>query len=189
MHQKQVRFWENLFLFKFASKRDMDFVLRNGPWSFDRALLVLNRISGEEQPSDLNMHFASFWVRIYELPLNLRSEPMARKIGSILGKFEEMDSREVCKNERLLRIKVMQDLKAPLKRGTMVKFKEKNLRVYFKYERRPLFCFVCGRLGHQMKDCGSLEDLSEEGLMSLKNRIYSMVNDSARLSYRRHVKN
>lgn len=50
---------KNLFLFKFSSKRDLEFVLKNGPWSFDRALLVMNRISGEEQPSDLNMHFAS----------------------------------------------------------------------------------------------------------------------------------
>lgn len=64
---------KNLFLFKFATKRDLEFVIRNGPWSFDRSLLVLNRISGEEQPFDINMHFASFWVRIYEHPLNLRS--------------------------------------------------------------------------------------------------------------------
>ncbi|XP_058727315.1 uncharacterized protein LOC131598755 [Vicia villosa] len=126
---------KNLFLFKFATKRDLEFVLRSGPWSFDRSLLVLNRISGEEQSAELNMHFASFWVRIYELPLNLRSESMARKIGSVLGEFEEMDTREVCRNGRL-----------------------------------PTFCFVCGRLGHQMKDCESLEDLSEEGFEEIEEQ-------------------
>lgn len=62
---------KNLFLFKFTTKRDLETVHRNGPWSFDRSLLVLNRISGEEQPFEIKMHFGAFWVRIYELSLML----------------------------------------------------------------------------------------------------------------------
>lgn len=79
-------------------KRELEYIIRSGPWSFDRSLLVLNRISGEEQPSDLNMYFGSFRVRIYELSLMLRSETMARKIGSIIGKFEELHLKEAHKN-------------------------------------------------------------------------------------------
>ncbi|XP_058727213.1 uncharacterized protein LOC131598649 [Vicia villosa] len=161
---------KNLFLFKFSSRRDLEFVLKNGPWSFDRALLVLNRVSGEEQPSDLDMHFGVFWVRIYDLPLMLRSEAMARKLGSLVGKFEELDMRDACRNGRFMRLKVTIDLKLPLKRGTMVKFKEKNVRVHFKYERLPTFCFVCGRISHQLKDCESLEDLTEEGFEELEEQ-------------------
>lgn len=59
--------------------------MRNGPWSFDKNLLVLARVSGEEQASDLNMHFRSFWVQIYELPFKLRLETMVWKLGGILG--------------------------------------------------------------------------------------------------------
>lgn len=62
---------ENLFLFRFITKRDIENLLRNGPLSFDRNLLVLDRVSGEEQPSDLKMHYGEFWVRVYELPLML----------------------------------------------------------------------------------------------------------------------
>ncbi|CAI8609824.1 unnamed protein product [Vicia faba] len=141
---------KNLFLFLFATKRDMEGVLRNGPWSFDRNLLVLARVSDEEQPSDLNIHFGVFWVRIYEVPLMLRSEAMARKLGGILGVFEEMDQKEAHKNGRFLRIKVTIHLKQPLKRGTIVRFKDKNLCVHFKYEILPTFCFICGRVRHQL---------------------------------------
>lgn len=81
----------NLFLFPFATKRDLEGVLKNGPWSFDRNILVLARVSREEQPSGLDMHYGSFWIRVYELPLMLRSEAMAKKLGGILGEFEEMD--------------------------------------------------------------------------------------------------
>lgn len=158
---------KNLFLFKFLSKKDLDSILKNRPWSFGRTLLVLNRVSEEEQPSDLNMHFSYFWVRIYELPLMLKSEAMSRKIGA-LGTFEEMDLREVCRNRQFLRIKVTVDLKSHLKRGTVVKFKEKNLRVHFKYGRLSTFCFVYGRIGHQLKDYEALEEMTEEGFEELE---------------------
>ncbi|XP_058763301.1 uncharacterized protein LOC131636707 [Vicia villosa] len=160
----------NLFLFRFATKRDLEGVIRNGPWSFDRNLLVLARVSGEEQPSELNMHYGTFWVRVYELPLMLRSEAMAKKLGGILGEYVEMDQKEAHRNGRFLRLKVKMDLKKPLKRGTVVRFKEKNLRVHFKYERLPTFCFVCGKIGHQMKDCEEVGDLSEEGFENLEEQ-------------------
>lgn len=151
----------NIFLFKFSSKRDVEYVMRNGPWSFDRASLVLTRISGEEQPSYLNMHYGIFWVKVYDFPLVLRFESMARKLGNIMGEYVDMDMKEGYMNVRFLRIKVIADWRKALKIGTLVKFKEKNLRVHFKYERLPTFCYICGKIGHQLKDCDSLEDLNE----------------------------
>ncbi|XP_058783267.1 uncharacterized protein LOC131657939 [Vicia villosa] len=167
---------KNLFVFKFSTKRDLESVWKNGPWSFDRALLVLSRITGEEQPADLSMHYGVFWTRVYELPLVLRSEAMARKLGNIMGNFEEMDTKEAYRNGRFLRIKVSLDLRKPLKRGTVVKFKEKNLRAHFKYERLPTFCYICGRIGHQLKDCESLEELNEEGFEDLDEQDLSFGN-------------
>ncbi|XP_058783430.1 uncharacterized protein LOC131658113 [Vicia villosa] len=161
---------KNLFLFKFSSRRDMEYVLKTGPWSFDRALLVLKRISGEEQPSELHLHFSSFWVGIYDLPLVLRSDTMAKKLGNIIGTFEEMDAKEAHRNGRFLRVKVTLDLKEPLKRGTVVTFKEKKIRVHFKYERLPIFCFICGRMGHQIKDCEAIEELNEEGFEDIEEQ-------------------
>lgn len=139
---------KNLSPFKFATKRDLEFVIRNGPWNFDRNLLVLDRVSGEEQPSGMDMHFGTFCIRVYDLSLMMRSETMAKKIGDIMGSFEEMGSREAHRIGRFLRIKVKMDLKQPMKRGTMVSFKKKKYRVYFKYEQFPICCFVFGRLGH-----------------------------------------
>ncbi|PNX62781.1 hypothetical protein L195_g061310, partial [Trifolium pratense] len=49
------------------------------------------------------------------------------------------------------------DLRKPLKRGTVIKYKGTNLRIFFKYERLPTFCYVCGKIGHQIKDCEELE--------------------------------
>lgn len=97
----------------------------------------------------------------------LRFETMARKIGNIIGSFEEMDPREACRTGHFMRIKVTMNLHNPLKRGTVIKFKQKDRRVHFKYDRLPTFEFACGRIEHQLKDCKSLEELTEEGFEEL----------------------
>jgi hypothetical protein len=161
---------KNLFLFRFTTKKDADLVLKNGPWSFDRNLLILNRVSGEEQPADLEMNKVAFWVRIYELPLKIRSDSMAKKLGNIIGQYEETDPNDRNRTGRFLRLKVSIDLRKPLKRGTVIKYQDKSLKVFFKYERLPTFCFVCGRIGHQLKECEEAGDLEEAGYEELEEK-------------------
>lgn len=161
---------KNLFLFKFSSKKEADLVCKNGPWSFDRNLLILNRISGNEQPSELAMNRASLWVRVYDLPLKLRSEAMAKKLGNILGMFEEMDMKEVNRMGKFLRIRTSLDLTKPLKRGSKLHFQGKDIWVDYKYERLPNFCFICGRIGHQMRDCEDMAEHDQEGYSEIEEK-------------------
>lgn len=114
---------------------------------FNQNLFIVDRVSGEEQPSRLDIHFEIFWVRVYDLPLILSSETMAKKLREILETFEEMDSKEMHRNGKILRIKVKMDLKNPLKRGTVVRSKEKIHKVFLKYECLPTFYFICEILG------------------------------------------
>lgn len=144
---------KNLFLFRFSSKRDVDSVMKSGPWSFDRNLLMLKKISGEEQPSEMEMNTTEFWTRVYDLPLKLRTDATSKKLGDTIGKFVEVDPKDVNRLGKFLRVKAEIDLKKPLKRGTVIKYQGKSLRVFFKYERLPNFCYICGRVGHQIKDC------------------------------------
>jgi hypothetical protein len=163
---------KNLYLFRFSTKKDAENVLKNGPWSFDKNLIVLQKITGEEQPAEFDMHKVSFWVRIYDLPLQLRSDSIAKKIGDFIGVHEETDQREIYRMESFLRIRVLMDLKKPLMRGTVVCYQGRSLRVFFKYERLPTFCFNCGRIGHQKKTCEDNEE-EEEGFEEVEEKQYS----------------
>lgn len=62
------------------------------------------------------------------------------------------------------------DLRKPLKRGTVVRYQGKYLRVFFRYERLQNFCFACGRLGHQLKDCEEAVDQDEEGYEEVEEK-------------------
>lgn len=162
---------KNLFLFRFSSKRDVENVVKNGPWSFDRNLLVLKRTSGEEQPSEMAMNTAEFWTRVYDLPLKLRTDATAKKLGDTIGKFVEVDTKDGNRMGKFLRVKAEIDLMKPLKRGTVIKFQGKSLRVFFKYERLPNFCYTCGRIGHQIKDCEEVDGQEEVTMTRLKQKI------------------
>lgn len=69
---------------------------------------------------------------------------------------------------RFIRFKVSLDLRKPLMRATLIRFQERSLRIYFKYERLPTFCFSCGKIGHQVKDCETLEGKDEEGFEDIE---------------------
>ncbi|PNX69407.1 cysteine desulfurase mitochondrial-like, partial [Trifolium pratense] len=161
---------KNLFLFKFTTKRDAEGVLKNGPWSFDRNLVILERISGEEQPSKLEMFNGVFWARVYDLPLKLRTDVVAVKLGDTMGKFVEVDNNEGNRMGKCLRIKTTVDLRKPLKRGTVITYQGKSLRVFFKYERLPTFCYACGKIGHQIKDCETLEGNTDTGFDEIEEK-------------------
>lgn len=92
-------------------------------------MLVLERVEGQEQPSNLNMHFRFFRVRIYDLRLMLRLTSMADKIGNILGEFEEMDTNDVHRIRRFSRIRAKMHLNEALKIGMVVRFEDKSYRV------------------------------------------------------------
>ncbi|CAI8588634.1 unnamed protein product [Vicia faba] len=77
-----------------------------------------------------------------------------------------MDHKEINRTRTFLCIKVKIDLHKPLNRGTVIKYQDIQLRVFFKYERLPTFCFACGRISHQLKDC---EELGGNGLEDFKD--------------------
>lgn len=161
---------KNLYLFRFCNKRDLENVIKNGPWSFDRNIMVLKRVTGTEQPSEIEMNSMSFWARIYDLPLKLRFESMAKKLGNVMGQFVEADAKESHRLGRFLRTKVTINLTKPLKRGTIIRYNGKDLMVFFKYERLPTFCFMCGRIGHQLSGCDDTEGHDGEDFEEIEKK-------------------
>ncbi|KAF7835208.1 cysteine desulfurase mitochondrial-like [Senna tora] len=100
-------------------------------------------MSGDEAPSTLNPSMVPFW----------------------LGDFLTWDTNDMGRWGKALRLTVTIDLTKPLKRGTLVRGRDEQLlKVFFRYERLLDFCYVCGKLGHAIKDCNSdnHDDLDDE---------------------------
>ncbi|CAI8614953.1 unnamed protein product [Vicia faba] len=95
---------------------------------------------------------------------------MTKQLGNIVGEFMETDQKKANRFGKFLRIKVKVDLRKPLKRGTVLKYQDKCLKVFFKYERLPTFCFICDKIGHQLKDCKEIGEGGVEGFEEIEEQ-------------------
>ena len=65
---------QNLFVFKFFHKLDMGRVIKGGPWTFDRHVLIMKRMEDEEEASEVEPSQMELWVQVLDLPTRLQSE-------------------------------------------------------------------------------------------------------------------
>lgn len=103
------------------------------------------------------------WVRVYNLPfkgrLNINNiEAIRNKIGS----FVKIDNSGSVGIDKSLRMRVILDVRKPLTKQVKVKIRGGEEGFYdVKYEKPPLYCYYCGRMGHGIMDCGECRDEEE----------------------------
>uniref|UniRef100_A0A803MT30 CCHC-type domain-containing protein n=1 Tax=Chenopodium quinoa TaxID=63459 RepID=A0A803MT30_CHEQI len=149
----------NLFVFQFFCEDDKIKVMEGYRWFFDKKLLLLTKIMGDEQPSTVCFSSSPFWVRIGDVPFNKRNLDFAFEIGEHLGGFLEFDDSDPLGWEAFLRIKIMVDINKPLRRGLKVANGSSSpIWCGMQYERLAEFCYYCGRLNHTDVECQFVEE-------------------------------
>lgn len=61
-HFEINRLGVNTFLFSFKDKETCDRILENQPWNYRGSILMVNKLHGEECPTNLSMHKVPFWI-------------------------------------------------------------------------------------------------------------------------------
>ena len=134
---------QNLFLFQFYHHLDMNRVIRDGQWTFDQHLLLLNKPEHGQKPQEVKMSSTSFWVQGYDFPCGFMSRKVAKDIRNFIKNFLEADPNNFTGSWRnYLHIRVSIDVKKPLVRKMQIKKAGATWSwISFKYERLPTFCF------------------------------------------------
>ncbi|KAL9446099.1 hypothetical protein AB3S75_013884 [Citrus x aurantiifolia] len=169
---------ENIFMFKFATEADKKRILTGGPWHFNRALMVLIEPTGLGEVTKQSFSHAPFWVQIHNVPIMCMNEETIREFGKEIGKVEEVgtNAEGECIG-KYARLRVSVDVTKPLVKilslepeddekvveiGDMEKEsseaeqgdgKNKEIFMPVLYEKLPDFCYVCGCVGHQFREC------------------------------------
>jgi hypothetical protein len=116
-----------LFLFCFNHQFDMEKVLKNGPWTFDNQLLIMERVQIGVQIENIPLFHADFWVQIHDLPTGLMKETVGTQLGNYIGVFMEYDkNNNSCFWRQYMRLRVKMDVRVPLKKVTKVKDRNGN---------------------------------------------------------------
>jgi hypothetical protein len=82
----------NLFLLDFEILEDRSHVLAGRPWMFEGQLFEVEELDGCTPPSKMSFDTAAFWIRMFELPLVCMEREMGFKLGSTVGKVEEVET-------------------------------------------------------------------------------------------------
>ncbi len=146
---------DNLFLAVFNRRDDMERVIVQSPWTFDKKLIQMIRFEADMQPTDVKFRYSAFWIRIYNLPILSMVKEVGEDIGNNIGRLVEVDVPENGIGwGRFLRIRVEIDVTKPLLRGKILECEDgKPFWVDFRYKHLPIFCYRCGRIGHSGNEC------------------------------------
>jgi hypothetical protein len=148
---------KNYYGITLFSKGVYDFVMRGGPWIFNKNALLVTDLEETAQPSETKLDSVPVWVRIYDVPWGKQDEDWGMKYGNGLGKAMEVDvPASVQEKKDFLRVRVRLPYNRRLQTQitTGVKGKPREVKVFkLKYERVPYYCSHCGLMGHKKDAC------------------------------------
>nr|POF21903.1 putative ribonuclease h protein [Quercus suber] len=146
---------ENRLVFEFENEVDLERVMEYEPWTYDKHLVLFQRIEDSTTISSLSFTECAFWVQIHNLPIKSMTPDLGLSIGKSIGKVIRVaDADENVSIGRALRVRVSIDVSKPLSRGR--KLWDKGVGIgwaSFRYERLPNFCYWCGSLMHEDREC------------------------------------
>ncbi|TXG48914.1 hypothetical protein EZV62_024789 [Acer yangbiense] len=75
----------NIFSFHFRDEYDLNRVSSGSPWSFDNALIAMEKPVGMGTMESLSFSQADFWVQIHQVPLLCITKEIGRFLGGMIG--------------------------------------------------------------------------------------------------------
>ncbi|KAK3194034.1 hypothetical protein Dsin_025344, partial [Dipteronia sinensis] len=118
---------QNVFIFQFHDTEDRRRVLECGTWTFDGALIILEKPTGKDSIENMRFNMAEFWVQIHQVPIVCMTKEIGLFLGGLVGEVMDVDV------------------------GNSGDGKETVMII--RYEHLPNHCFRCSRLGHSTQEC------------------------------------
>ena len=155
----------------FDDENEAERVLATKLWTYDKHLIILSRYDGSCPIQSVRFHTVNFWVQVHGLPMNRLNERIAYGIGKSIGEVSSASQTGELIGGNFLRVRVGINVRRPLSRGRKVMLGDgREVWVNFKYEKMPNFCYWCGLVSHDAKECSVW--LSSKGSLSLDQQEY-----------------
>ena len=160
-----------MMLFEFDNAEEVNKILRSEPWSFDRYLVVLQKLDNATPVHELNLNLVAIWVQVHNIPVTQLNRTVAEELCEVIGLVDHESNDNDVDRGNFFRVRVRIDISVPLCRGRILSIEEdEDCWVTFKYERLPNICYWCGCLDHSDKDCKKW--IESDGTLASSEREY-----------------
>lgn len=144
----------NKFVLKFNHQLDRTHAMEGCPWLMDRHALLLSLIPDEASPEMMILNFMNIVVRLHHIPMMYRKVDVVSRLCEKMGMVLEVIPPKGSTYQEYIRVRVQLQISEPFQRGTYMRLKGgARIWVSFTYERMPIYCFLCGLVGHLEKKC------------------------------------
>ncbi|KAI9122652.1 hypothetical protein K1719_006492 [Acacia pycnantha] len=146
----------NALLFQFTSQFDYIKILKGHPWSILGALLNLQHWDDFIVIQEVDFGWCPFWIQFHGLPHNTLDDDNAITLGNAVGRVMMYESpQDGGKLSRtFIRTRSLVNIHEPLVPGFWVPRPQREpIWVTIKYEMLQIYCYDCGRIGHEAKNC------------------------------------
>ncbi|KAF4362486.1 hypothetical protein F8388_019769 [Cannabis sativa] len=152
---------------EFYHEIDIQRVLEGSPWTYDRKQMIIQRLTPGENLKMVVLNSLDMWVQIHGLMTGFKTDWALREAAKYIGTLVASDPNNFSRVWRdYLRMRVTINVVEPSKRR--MKFRKRNgeaFYAYFKYERVPTFCFICGVTGHAERFCNKVYDIPTDQIV------------------------
>ncbi|MBA0813665.1 hypothetical protein Gohar_027495, partial [Gossypium harknessii] len=85
---------EGVIIVKFGCLKDRSRILNLTPWLFDRCLFAMLPFEKGKEMDSYEFRLAPFWVRIYNIPIELMDRQIALDVGNAIGVLVAIDWKD-----------------------------------------------------------------------------------------------
>ena len=161
----------HILLFVFDNEIEAERIMATEPWTYDKHLIILSCYNGSCPIQNIRFHTVKFWVQLHGLRVNRLNERTAYGIGKSLGEVSRATQAGELIGGNFLRVRAGINVTRPLSRGCRVLLgNDCEVWVAFMYEKLPNFCYWCGMVSHDAKECSIW--LSSKGSLPLDQQGY-----------------
>lgn len=176
------RLGDRKVLFVFDNLHDVDCIIKNQPWSFDKYLLVIQRYDSDYPTRNLIFNKVTFWVQVHDITFRYMIKQITECLCDIIGEVQKSSGVVDDEGGHIMRVRITLDLTLPLCQGRVITLKGGgNSWVSFKFERLPNLCYWCGWISHDDKNCELW--IQSKGTLKIENQQFGLSLWAAPYTY------